>query len=312
MPSQVCNLSREERASELEDIAIGISGPISTGSPQDSALNWLINEDGLFLCPDDPKIEQRYVLAVFYYSTEGDDWAACGAPSDLTNENEIMDANEDCTITVTPPPDIFATIPLTSNTDAWLTPVNECEWAGIACNADTLCADRIEFENNNLAGTIPSEVGRLTDLRFLITEQGSTSGRIPDTIGDLQSLIILDLDFNQFTGPIPESLYRLSQLGQIDLNGNDLTGNISPEIGNLSNLRFLQVNENKLTGVIPIELADLERLVVASLSFNDFTGAVPQEVCANRLPNGLLVVLTVDCAGTPPEVECNCCSDCGE
>lgn len=304
-------MTPEDRAEQITAIAVAASGPIADGSPQDLALDWLINEDALFLCPDDPKIEQRYVLAVFYYSTEGDDWNECSAP-DLTDPVAIANANTACTLTVTPPPDIFATIPLTSSTDAWLTPVNECEWAGIVCNANDLCVDRIEFENNGLAGTMPSEVGRLSDMRFLITEQGDMEGQIPDTIGNLEMLIILDLDFNAFTGPIPDTLYGLENLGQVDLNGNELTGEISPDVGNLVNLRFLQVNENRLTGEIPAELGELELLVVAAFSFNDFTGEVPEELCANRLPNGFLVVLTVDCAGDPPEVECDCCSDCGE
>lgn len=67
-----CGIPSQLRAELLSEIAEGTSGPIEENSPQDRALNWLINEDDFFVCPDDPKALQRYILAVFYYSTDGD------------------------------------------------------------------------------------------------------------------------------------------------------------------------------------------------------------------------------------------------
>lgn len=67
-----CGIPSELRAELLTDLAEGTSGPIDTGSPQDRALQWLIDEDQFTVCPDDPKALQRYILAVTYYSTNGD------------------------------------------------------------------------------------------------------------------------------------------------------------------------------------------------------------------------------------------------
>ncbi len=145
----VCNgLTQLERAQQLTDIAIGASGRIDPGTPQDIALRWLIQIDPYFICPDDPKVLQRYILAVFYYSTDGDDWDECSAPDDPDNANSIDRANENCSLTTTP---IIggsqnpSFLPTTEGRFAWLTPVYECEWAGITCRVDTTCVDRIEF-----------------------------------------------------------------------------------------------------------------------------------------------------------------------
>ena len=145
----VCNgITQLERAQQLTDIAIGASGRIEPGSPQDIALEWLIQTDPYFVCPDDPKALQRYILALFYYSTDGDDWEECSAPEDPNDANSIDEANDNCSIMTTPiaggrlNPSF---LPTTEGTFAWLTPVYECEWAGITCRVDTTCVDRIEF-----------------------------------------------------------------------------------------------------------------------------------------------------------------------
>ena len=43
------------------------------------ALQWVTNIDPLQVCPFDNRgILQRYILAVLYYSTGGDEWSTCG------------------------------------------------------------------------------------------------------------------------------------------------------------------------------------------------------------------------------------------
>ena len=72
-PSELpCGIPSQLRAELLTNIAEETSGPITIGSPQDRALQWLITEDGFIVCPDDPKALQRYILALVYYSTNGD------------------------------------------------------------------------------------------------------------------------------------------------------------------------------------------------------------------------------------------------
>jgi hypothetical protein len=280
-PTQPCNLTPQERADEIRELMSTISDPTlfdNPTTPQAQALNWITNEDAIVptLCPniDDQlgcmgmgmnSMVQRYVLALFYYATNGDDtWAQCSAPSDVTNPASVTAANEACNRVVTSFGVDNDRVGDTSS-DAWLGPVNECEWGGVACwGADTpnlnLCLDQLDFENDGLSGVLVPELSVLPSLRFLILEQGSIAGTIPPEYGNLDRLLIIDLDFNLLTGTLPESLYGLSALQQLDLNDNQLSGSLSTAIGDLSSLTFLQIDNNQFTSTIPSEMGQLSGL----------------------------------------------------
>lgn len=264
------------------------------GTPQNLAAEWVISEKDNIRCPDDVKLIQRYVMAVFYYSTEGDDWSQCNQFDTGCGFNFPFIGRE-----------------------RYLSPAHECEWAGSTCDGDQ-CLIQIEFELNNLAGLVPYELEQLTFLKNLVLEQGSTAGTIPSELGSLTNLEVLDLDINLITGTIPEEIYDIEALEILDLNGNQLTGAISPKIGNLTNLIFLQLNDNFLTGTIPSTMGNLVNLRVAELYRNNLTGEIPTEVCDIRIPpfgdGFLLQTLTTDCTPnavtSEPEVFCPCCSAC--
>jgi hypothetical protein len=113
-------------------------------TPQGKATQWILNDDPRQLCPSEPKLIQRWVMAVFYYSLEGDEWRLCSSTSRL------------CGL-----------IPPFLDQRPFLSQFSECDWAGITCNADD-CITEIEFEANGLGGTIPSELGLLTELALLV------------------------------------------------------------------------------------------------------------------------------------------------
>ena len=73
---------------------------------------------------DDAQIIQQYILAVFYYATGGADW---------------------------------------TNKEGWLGSETECDWFGVICNDGGVVTDLQPYENN-LVGSIPSEVGSLDSL----------------------------------------------------------------------------------------------------------------------------------------------------
>jgi len=287
-PADICGVDPTTRRSQILGV---LSGPVSTtnalntpGTPQNAAVNWLIDDDEFQVCPGDEKIIQRYVMAVFYYSTEGSSWSECAQ-----------------------------TGPCPGGQENFLDKKHECEWGGISCNND-LCITEIVFESNNVGGLIPYELEQLNDLEILSLEQGTLSSTIPPQIGTLSNLRILDLDFNMITGIIPESIYGLTKLEQLDLNSNKLVGTISNSIGNLQELRLIQVYENLMTGTIPASMGNLDELVIAEFFNNTFVGAMPQSVCDNRAPptgTGSITGLTSDCfPGPVPQIECSCCTGC--
>jgi len=102
-------------------------------SSQGKAFLWVTSED-----PIEPQLQpgvnnaqiiQRYVLAVLYYATNGEGWGFNGAES--TNNR-------------------------------WLGIQNECDWARVTCSNSVVM--NLYLPGNNLSGTIPSELGSLTNI----------------------------------------------------------------------------------------------------------------------------------------------------
>lgn len=169
-------------------------------------------------------------------------------------------------------------------------------------------------EENNLVGTIPTEIGLLSDLAIWGMERGGLTGNIPSEIGQLSGLIFLDLDFNDLSGSLPTEIYLLTGLTQFDVNNNRLSGNID-QIGVFEQLEFLQIHANLFTGEIPPSMGGLSRMTTFTLHQTSFHGEMPASVCNLLVTNGgLLSSLIADCAipfnELAPEIICNCCTDC--
>ena len=109
-----------------------------------------------------------------------------------------------------------------------------------------------------------------TELNLYIS---NLTGSIPPEIGYLTNLTDLILHNNQLTGSIPPEIGNLTNLGWLYLQGNQLTGSIPPEIGNLTNLERLKLYDNQLTGEIPESLCDLN---IDWSNTNDFSITVNQ------------------------------------
>eukprot|EP00957_Ditylum_brightwellii_P096605 7357589-Ditylum_brightwellii.AAC.1 len=113
------------------------------------------------------------------------------------------------------------------NNEGWMDEtVPHCNWHGITCNYEGYVY-WIGLSDNQLIGSIPSEVGLLSGLTFLYLEN------------------------NQLTGSIPSVVGLLSHLGELYLRNNQLIGSIPSEVGLLSELTFLYLDNNQLTGSIP-------------------------------------------------------------
>ena len=150
------------------------------------------------------------------------------------------------------------------------------EWQGIRIFKGRVAV--LYLVDQGLTGTIPSELGSLTNLQSLSLGLNHLTGEIPAELGNLSNLRSLWLRLNQLTGEIPAELGNLSNLQELALGGNHLTGEIPAELGNLSNLQILRLQENQLTGEIPAELGNLSDLHWLSLYNNQLTGAIPVEL----------------------------------
>jgi hypothetical protein len=292
-----CGISSNERITRILAILDDAADPTAIRNnivPQGKATTWLLAQDERKVCPDDPKILQRWALAVVYFSTGGDDWLQCsGSPS----------ATDAC-----------GSVAPFLGKERFLSTSNECEWAGISCI--TGCVTEVEFEKNNLAGTIPTEIALLNDLAIWGMEQGNLTSTIPTEIGLMTNLIFLDFDFNALTGSLTSELLSLSSLTQLDLNNNQLTGSIDG-IGVFPDMEFLQLHDNFFTGTVPEAVGSFSNLAAFTLHETDIGGVMPPSVCDLLITEGrggVLGSLIADCSQrdnfTDPDIECDCCTDC--
>ncbi|XOV92251.1 MAG: T9SS type A sorting domain-containing protein [Bacteroidota bacterium] len=139
-----------------------------------------------------------------------------------------------------------------TQSDNWLSgPVNT--WFGVSITGSRVTS--VILSNNNLAGTLPAEIGDLTALNQLILNDNLIADTIPSQIGYLSSLTYLSLRNNQLIGVIPPTIGDITSLTQLLLDGNDLSGVVPANFVNLTGLNGLHLNNNQL-----VDLPDLSAL----------------------------------------------------
>ena len=182
-----------------------------------------------------------------------------------------------------PAQDSLALVALYDSTDGanwtdntgWLTGTVST-WFGVTVSAGRVT--EISLESNNLSGTIPSEIGNLTNLENLRLFENELTGSIPGEIYTLTNLFALKLEQNKLQGPISADIGNLVNLTSLTLGQNELTGSIPVEIGNLKDLLTCNLRFNLLSGSIPIELYSLTTLIVLNLSVNQLQGTIPPQI----------------------------------
>ena len=137
---------------------------------------------------------------------------------------------------------------------------------------------RLSLLSNALTGSIPAELGALSNLTELTLSTNQLTGSIPVELRQLTNLTILGLANNQLTGRIPTELSQLTKLTNLSLDNNQLTGGIPRELGELTELTSLILSLNQLTGGIPTELGQLTKVTTFSLEKNQLTGSIPAEL----------------------------------
>ena len=148
----------------------------------------------------------------------------------------------------------------THNTN-WLSNRPIGEWQGVTTDNDGRVT-QLTLGETNLVGSIPAELGNLSNLSGLYLYRNRLSGEIPSELGNLSSLKRMSLDRNQLSGEIPSALGNLSNIERMRLQNNQLSGEIPSALGNLSNLTVLDLWKNHLSGEIPAELGNLSKGII--------------------------------------------------
>ncbi|XVE51480.1 hypothetical protein DITRI_Ditri02bG0044500 [Diplodiscus trichospermus] len=126
-----------------------------------------------------------------------------------------------------------------------------------------------------ITGSIPREIGNLSNVTILNVSLNELTGSIPATIGRLQNIQGLYLDGNKLQGSIPPSVCYLQRLDTLSLGGNKLHGPMPPCLANLTSLRHLYLDSNKLNSALPLTLWSLNNILEVDLSSNFLNGSLP-------------------------------------
>ncbi len=124
---------------------------------------------------------ERSALIALYNSTNGDSWTNNG---------------------------VWKTPPL--HIDGFAMPGTEGTWYGITVSLDHVAS--IYIKCNNLIGSIPPELGNLSNLNELVLSDNHLNGNIPPGLGNLINLEYLYINKNKLSREIPKNLMNLSKL----------------------------------------------------------------------------------------------------
>ncbi|MFD0998701.1 RHS repeat-associated core domain-containing protein [Ohtaekwangia kribbensis] len=131
------------------------------------------------------------------------------------------------------------------------------------------------YNNRGITGSIPESIGQISTLKYVYLYTCSLAGTIPSSLFDISGLLWVSVADNKLSGSIPSNIGNATALTYIGFHANDLTGTIPSSICNLVNLTGLYLYENNLTGSIPSDIGNLSKLVNLYLYTNQLTGAIP-------------------------------------
>ena len=186
----------------------------NASSPQNQALDWILTDPYSSYELSDDRLVQRFALATFYYSTDGDEW---------TNHD----------------------------VDQWLNSTNECLWDAnnIFCSPASAVQGLDLDLSYGLLGRIPIELGPLTQISRLDLSTNQLTGSLPSELGLLTQLSELFLEDNQLTGSLPSELGLMTQLVFFFLSNNKFKGSIPSSLVVLPVLIFILIAEERLSVV---------------------------------------------------------------
>lgn len=115
--------------------------------------------------------------------------------------------------------------------------------------------------SNNLAGTLPAELGNLAELTLLGFFDNQLSGNLPVFISNCTKLTALALDYNNFDGTIPIEYASLTAMESLYFSGNNLTGDVTNVYASMPNLERLFLDENTFEDTLDLSANENIRLV---------------------------------------------------
>lgn len=244
------------------------SSNADTSSPQQLALNWLVYDDPAYLGYDHPALLDRYVLAVFYFSSSNSQKADHqGGWAVSTN---------------------------------WMTGEGICNWHGVECVPreqeataendytpytktynDNARVTAVKLPDNKIVGVIPDEFGSSAISELLLMDFGDNElgQTLPSALGNQPKLRDIILKGNKLIGTLPSKYESLNSLHQLDLARNQLEGSIPNQWKHLTGLRYLSLSHNFFNGTFVDDFfSKMTRMTGLFLEDNSFKGTFPESI----------------------------------
>ncbi|MGL1936828.1 MAG: hypothetical protein OCD01_17505 [Fibrobacterales bacterium] len=162
----------------------------------------------------------------------------------------------------------------------WLNP-DSSKWDGVTITGGNVT--HIAFNNKEMNGYIPNNIGNLRELRKLKLLYTQVKGEIPLGLTILPNIDTITLSQNKLTGGIPEALGNLSTLKYISLYENfNLGSSIPKSLEKLTNISHLGISYCGLTGEVPDIFHDMDDLSTLLFDGNNLTGELPESILKHK------------------------------
>ena len=117
------------------------------------------------------------------------------------------------------------------------------------------------MENNVLHGTVPTEIGQLSNLLDLRLGLNQLTGSLPTEFANLSSLKSLVLKNNKFDGEIPDIFVRINSFEVFNVAGNHFTGTVPESFWEAKFNLAVVISENDITGTVPDDFCEKTKTV---------------------------------------------------
>ena len=162
----------------------------------------------------------------------------------------------------------------------WTEETPIADWEGITLGGTPQHVSRLDLSGMGLDGSIPSELGLLSNITYLNLRSNDLDGPIPTELDSLTNLRVLNLHSNNLSGDIPdlsttmlEELYLANNYDEM-VEDSGLTGSVPTWLNRMTNMGKLWLWGNRLTGSIP-DLSGMTSLQELKLANNMLDGGVP-------------------------------------
>ncbi|KAI3971354.1 hypothetical protein MKX01_008198 [Papaver californicum] len=147
--------------------------------------------------------------------------------------------------------------------------------------------DRIQIDQNFISGPLPISFANLKKTKHFLLDNSNLSGPLPPKLSRLPNLLIIydlspslsyiyaayKLDSNHFDGGIPDSYSNMKKLLKMSLRNCSLTGPV-PGMSRIPNLAYIDLSSNQLNGSIPSSRLS-DDMTTIDLSNNRLEGVIP-------------------------------------